>query len=133
MALALLAALAFAAGTVLQQRGALLTPAGAEDARFLVQILREPVWLGGAALQAVGWVLQAAALDRGSLVVVQSLTTLSLVMALPLGAWLTDQRIGQREVVGALAVAGVVVLAGRVPEPSKVGIVGNGHNRGRRS
>jgi len=109
VALGLLAALAFAAGTVLQQRGTLRTPAG--DARFLVQILHEPVWLAGGGLQALGWTLQAAALDRGSLVVVQSLTTLSLVFALPLGAWLTDQHIGRSEVVGALAVvAGIVVF-----------------------
>jgi drug/metabolite transporter (DMT)-like permease len=59
----------------------------------------------------VGWVLQAAALDQGSLVVVQSLTTLSLVFALPLGAWLTDQHIGRTEIVGAAAVvAGIVVF-----------------------
>jgi drug/metabolite transporter (DMT)-like permease len=56
-------------------------------------------------------VLQAAALDRGSLVVVQSLTTLSLVFALPLGARLTNQRIGRTEIVGAAAVvAGIVVF-----------------------
>ena len=104
-----MAAVAFAAGTVLQQRGTLRTPAG--DARFLVQILHEPVWLAGGGLQALGWTLQAAALDRGSLVVVQSLTTLSLVFALPLGAWLTDQHIGRTEIVGALAVvAGIVVF-----------------------
>ena len=109
VALGLLAALAFAAGTVLQQRGTLRTPAG--DARFLVEILHEPVWLAGGALQAVGWTLQAAALDRGSLVVVQSLTTLSLVFALPLGVWLTDQHIGRAEIVGALAVvAGILVF-----------------------
>ena len=50
---------------------------------------------------ASGWVLQAMALDRASLVVVQSLTALSLVVALPLGALLTDQHIGRRELTGA--------------------------------
>ena len=70
VALGLLAALAFAMGTVLQQRGTLQTRAGADDARFLVQILRQPVWLAGGLLQATGWVLQAAALDRGPLVLV---------------------------------------------------------------
>lgn len=55
--------------------------------------------------------LQAAALDRGSLVVVQSLTTLSLVIALPLGARFTDQQISGRVKVGALAmVAGIVLF-----------------------
>jgi drug/metabolite transporter (DMT)-like permease len=101
-ALAILAALAFALGTVLQQKGALSTEATENDPRFLVQILRKPVWLAGAAAQAVGWVLQATALDRASLTVVQSFTALSLVIALPLGMWLTHQHIGRREFVGAL-------------------------------
>ena len=107
--LALLAATAFAAGTVLQQRGTLEAPAS--DARFLVQILHEPIWLVGGATQAAGWVLQAAALDRGPLIVVQAITTLSLVIALPLGVRLTGQHVGRREIAAALAVvAGIVVF-----------------------
>ena len=91
--LALLAACAFALGSVLQQKGTLEAPASDEDTRFLVDILRRPVWLAGGGMQLAGWVLQAAALDRGSLVVVQAVTSLSLVIALPLGAWITDQDI----------------------------------------
>src|SRR5215471_13063733 len=107
--LALLAALSFALGTTLQQRGTLQTDAAEGDPRFLLQILREPVWLAGALLQACGWVLQAVALDRGSLVVVQALCTLSLVFALPLGVWLTAQRVTYWSVVGALtALVGIV-------------------------
>jgi drug/metabolite transporter (DMT)-like permease len=109
--LALLAACAFAAGTVLQQRGTLQSPASGDNPQFFVQILREPIWLLGALLQAVGWILQAAALERGPLLVVQSLTTFSLVIALPLGVRLTDQRVGRREVLGAVAfIAGIVVF-----------------------
>jgi drug/metabolite transporter (DMT)-like permease len=109
--LALLAAVAFALGTVLQQKGTLEVPAEEGDPRFLAQILRRPVWLAGAGMQATGWVLQAAALDRGALMVVQSLTTLSLVFALPLGAWITDQRITRSVTFGAIAiVAGIVVF-----------------------
>ena len=110
-ALALLAALAFALGSTLQQRGALETPAPEGDPRFLIQILRRPAWLAGASLQAAGWILQAAALDRGSLVVVQSLCTLSIVIALPLGALLTNQRVGRRAATGAVCtVIGIVVF-----------------------
>ena len=69
------------------------------------------MWLAGGGLQIAGWVLQAAALDRGSLLVVQSLTTTSLVIALPIGARLTDQQISRRVMVGALAVVvGIVVF-----------------------
>jgi drug/metabolite transporter (DMT)-like permease len=101
--LALLAALAFAFGTVLQQRGTLQTSAAEGDPRFLAEIIRKPIWLLGGALQACGWVLQAAALSRGSLALVQSLCALSLVFALPLGVRLTGQRVGRRSVVGACA------------------------------
>jgi drug/metabolite transporter (DMT)-like permease len=100
--LAILAAITFALGTVLQQKGTLSTDAGEDDPKFLLQVLHQPVWLAGMIFQAIGWVLQAMALDRASLVVVQSLTSLSLVIALPLGAWLTAQRIGRREMGGAL-------------------------------
>jgi drug/metabolite transporter (DMT)-like permease len=100
--LAVVAAVLFALGTVLQQKGTLSTAAGEDDPRFLFQILHRPVWLAGAIMQAAGWIVQAAALDRASLVVVQSLTALSLVIALPLGAMLTNQRIGRREFSGAL-------------------------------
>jgi hypothetical protein len=72
-----LAALLLALGTVLQQKGALSTAAGADDPRFLRQILHRPVWLAGTILPSAGWVVQAMALDRDSLVVVQSLTALS--------------------------------------------------------
>ena len=82
-ALAIVAALLFALGTVLQQKGTLSTEAQENDPRFLVQILRRPVWLAGAAAEATGWVVQAMALDRASLVVVQSLTALSLVIGSP--------------------------------------------------
>lgn len=110
-ALALLAAVCFAFGSVLQQRGTLQTEAGEGDPHFLLQAVRRPAWLLGAAAQAAGWVLQASALDRGSLVVVQSITALSLVLALPLGMWLSQQRIGSRELAGAICtVAGIVVF-----------------------
>jgi drug/metabolite transporter (DMT)-like permease len=110
-ALAILAAVLFAGGTVLQQKGTLTTEAGEGDPRFLLQILHRPVWLAGAVLQSTGWVVQAMALDRASLVAVQSLTALSLVIALPLGALLTDQHIGRRELAGAtLTLVGIVVF-----------------------
>lgn len=109
--LALLAAFAFALGTVLQQRGTLQTAAPEGDPRFLEEIIRKPVWLLGGLLQVCGWVLQAAALDRGSLVLVQSLCALSLVFALPLGVRLTGQHIGRRAIIGAgAALLGIIIF-----------------------
>ncbi len=116
--LALLAAFAFALGNVLQQKGTLETPAEGDDPKFLAQILRRPVWLAGAACQGSGWVLQAVALDTGSLVVVQSLTTLSLVIALPLGKRFTDQAVSGRVWAGAVAIAAGIVLFLSVGSPT---------------
>jgi drug/metabolite transporter (DMT)-like permease len=116
--LALLAAFAFALGNVLQQKGTLETPAKADDLRFLGQIFRRPVWVAGAACQGSGWVLQAVALDTGSLIVVQSLTTMSLVIALPLGKRFTDQVVSRRVWLGAGAMVVGIILFLSVGAPT---------------
>jgi drug/metabolite transporter (DMT)-like permease len=115
--LALCAALAFALGSVLQQKGTLETEAGERDPHFLTEILRRPVWLAGGACQASGWILQAAALDRGPIIVVQSLTSLSLVLALPLGARITNQTITGRVWIGAAAMVTGILLFLSVGSP----------------
>ena len=115
--LALLAAVAFALGSVLQQRGSLETKASEGDPHFLLEILKKPVWLLGGALQVMGWILQAAALVDGSLIVVQSICALSLVIALPLGVRFSGQRIGKRSVAGALITL-IGIIAFRVRSTS---------------
>ena len=119
-ALAILAAVLFALGTVLQQKGTLTTAATQDDPRFLLQILHRPVWLAGAVLQSAGWVVQAMALDRASLVVVQSLTALSLVIALPLGAR-ADQPAHRtaRADRRALTLVGIVFFVSAGPAPRR--------------
>jgi drug/metabolite transporter (DMT)-like permease len=110
-ALAVLAACAFALGTVLQQKGTLDTTQQSGDASWLIQILRKPVWLAGMVLQSSGWILQAVALDKAPLMVVQAITSLSLVIALPIGIWLTGQRVDRKVVAGAVTVvAGIIVF-----------------------
>jgi drug/metabolite transporter (DMT)-like permease len=109
--LGLLSAFAFALGLVLQQRGTLQTTALEGDPRFLREIIRKPVWLVGCLLLLCGWGFQAAALSYGSLALVQSLQALSLVFALPLGVWLTGQRVGRRSIIGACTtLLGIVLL-----------------------
>jgi hypothetical protein len=75
--LAFLAACTFGLGTVLQQKGTLETSGSNGDPHWLIEILRKPVWLAGMVLQASGWILQAVALDKGPLMSVQAITTLS--------------------------------------------------------
>src|SRR3954462_3030451 len=107
--LALLSALSTALATTLQQRGALRTPAEGNDPRFFVQVLAQPMWLLGGVFMLLGWLFQAIALDRGIFVVVQTICSLSLVFALPLGVKLTDQKVTRRSVLGAsLALLGII-------------------------
>lgn len=115
--LALLAAFAFAFGTVLQQRGTLDTTSHGGESHWLLQILHKPVWLAGMVLQSSGWVLQAIALDKGPLMAVQAITTLSLVIALPIGVWLTDQHIDHVVVLGAIAIVSGIILFLSVGSP----------------
>src|SRR5829696_5389341 len=103
--LALLAAFFFAIGTVLEQKGAMEElEDGALRLGFLAQLVRKPVWLLGFGADALGYMTQAAALGVGRLVSVQPLLVASVVFALPLGAKITHQHIGRREILGAGAV-----------------------------
>jgi drug/metabolite transporter (DMT)-like permease len=106
VALALLSALLFAFGTVLQQRVA-ATASDEEAARagFLFRLARRPVWLAGIGADAGGLVCQAVALAHGRLVVVQPILAASLMFTLPIGAWLEHRRMRPRAVIGALTVA----------------------------
>ena len=106
-ALALMAAFLFALAATLQQKGA-LNIAGVSLAKpmSLVRLLGQSMWLLGTGALLVGYVLQAAALDRGRRAVIQPLLVVTVVFALPLGWLLTNQRVGRREVGGA----GVIVF-----------------------
>ncbi len=106
--LSLLAALVFGTGVALQQRAAVTVPARyAGRPGLVLRLLRQPLWLLGVAGDVGGLALQAAALRRGSLVVVQPLLTMSLLFTLTLTAAWSHQPITRAE-WGAL----VMILAG---------------------
>jgi drug/metabolite transporter (DMT)-like permease len=106
-ALALMAAFLFAVAATLQQKGALkLDGVSLAKPMSLVRLVGQRMWLFGTAALLVGYVLQAAALDRGRLAVIQPLLVTTIVFALPLGWLLTNQRVGRREVGGA----GVIIV-----------------------
>lgn len=100
--LALGAALCYAVGVVLQHREA---AAQAAEGSLLGRLIRQPLWHLGLLVNAVGFVLQAAALRSGQLVVVQPLLVCSVLFTLPCSAWTRHQRVGPREWWGSLAVA----------------------------
>jgi drug/metabolite transporter (DMT)-like permease len=103
--LALSAAFLFAVAATLQQKGALnLDGVSLAQPMSLVRLAGQRMWLLGTAALLVGYVLQAGALDRGRLAVIQPLLVTTIVFALPLGWLLTNQHVGRREVVGALVI-----------------------------
>jgi len=103
--LALMAAFLFAVAATLQQKGALnLDGVSLGNPKSLVRLVGQRMWLFGTAALLVGYLLQAAALDRGRLAVIQPLLVATIVFALPLGWWLTNQRVGRREVYGAAVI-----------------------------
>jgi drug/metabolite transporter (DMT)-like permease len=112
---ALISALLFALGTVLQQKAGMDAPASTKSSGLLLRMARHRVWLAGIAFDIVGFIAQAAALRLGQLAVVQPLLVLSVVFALPLGAWFSGQRVGRREAVAAalvvLALFGFLAIA----------------------
>jgi drug/metabolite transporter (DMT)-like permease len=92
--LALASALAFAIGTVVQQRAAAqVSDSHARSSRLIVQLARDPRWWASTLGTGLGYGLQALALAFGSLLVVQPLLVTSLLFALPLGARMAHRRL----------------------------------------
>ena len=121
IALALVAALLFALGTVLQQKAGLDEPTDTDapggTSGLLLQMARRPVWLAGIAADALGFVAQAVALTIGRLAVVQPLLVSSVVFALPLGVKLTGQTVRRIDIAAALVVAAALAAFLLVADP----------------
>ena len=76
------AALCNALNVIAQHRGSIASAEKSKGWRFVVVLLRNPVWLAGWAALAGGFVFQALALHVGQLSVVQPLLVTELVFAL---------------------------------------------------
>jgi drug/metabolite transporter (DMT)-like permease len=109
--LALTAAGCFALAATLWQKAALnLEGVSFRHPLSFAVLLGQGVWLLGLLMQIVGVVLQAAALDRGRVSIIQPLLVTTVIWALPLGYFLTHQTVGRREILGAVII--VVGLVG---------------------
>ena len=95
-------------------------PESALRASLLAGLVRRRVWLIGGLVGIVGWGLQAAALALASVSLVQPALGLGLVVLLLLGARMLGERVGAREVGGAVAIAGAVAVLGWAA-PSETG------------
>jgi drug/metabolite transporter (DMT)-like permease len=98
IALALVSALLFALGATLQSRAVVREP------RTLFGVLRRRLWLSGLAADGAGVAAQAAALALGPLALVQPLSALTLVFALPLAAVIEHRRPARGQTFAALVV-----------------------------
>jgi drug/metabolite transporter (DMT)-like permease len=122
--LALLAALSAAVGIVLRQRATSAVPADQGDSGTLVAtVMKNPSWWAGTGVAVAGYVFQALALSRGSLLLVQPLLVSSLLFALPLSARLTHRRVTSREWAWAVVLTAALALFVVVGHPRE------GHNR----
>lgn len=108
----------YALSTSLQAIEARRAPASvALRSSLVTQLLRRPVWLAGATAGVLAWPLQALALAVGSVALVQPALGLGLVVLLGLGVHLLHERVGGREVAGAVAIAvAVAALAWAAPK-----------------
>jgi drug/metabolite transporter (DMT)-like permease len=118
-ALALLAAVCFALAATLWQKAAFgLGGISFRQPKSLLLLLTRRVWLLGLVAQIVGVVLQAAALDRGRVSIIQPLLVTTVIWALPLGYFLTQQAIGAREVLGAATIVVGLALFASFGDPA---------------
>ncbi len=120
--LATSSALCIAIGDVLQQRAAhCITDGSVGNIELLARLLRNLRWWWGALLLAASIALQAAALARGSVLLVQALLMLSLLFALPINARLWHRTVTPGEWIwaGLLTAAVVVVVVVGNPEAGR--------------
>jgi drug/metabolite transporter (DMT)-like permease len=110
--LALVAALLFALAATLQQKGSIgMGEVSLGSPRSLLRLATQTFWLLGTLALLAGYVCQAIALDNGRLAVIQPLLVTTIVFALPLGYFLTNQIVNRREIVAAaFVVLGLAVF-----------------------
>lgn len=112
--LSLVAALLFALASVLQAKGTQgLSDDQALAAGFIVSLAKRKTWVAGIIADILGFVVQAAALAVGSLMLVQPLLVTTLLFALPLAAMSERRKLTGREWfwAGALSVSLIVFIA----------------------
>ena len=104
--LAIFAAVANAAATVLQRLGVeSVTTGSATTRKLMAAVLRRPIWFAGLALTTASFLLQSVALAFGNLTSVQPVMVTEIVfLVLILGIWF-HQRLGWREWVGTIGTA----------------------------
>ncbi|BBZ45914.1 DMT family transporter [Mycobacterium parmense] len=117
--LALAAALAAAVGNVVRQRAAQeVTDKPVGHLALFGMLLRDRKWWLGGIGDVSSYVLIAAALDKGSVILVTALQVTALLFALPVYARLSRHRITGREWAWAVLLAAALAVAITVGNPA---------------
>jgi len=125
--LSLASAASYGMAAVLQHQATMREPPELSlRAGLLVSLARRPRWLVGNALDGVGYLFQFLALRRGSLTLVEPLLVLSLVFALPMGAWLEHRRASTADVASTTVIAAGLAMFLGVARPG----IGHPHASG---
>jgi drug/metabolite transporter (DMT)-like permease len=108
---AVLAAVSFAVAATLWQKATVAAGIDVARPQGFAGLLTNGIWLLGLGAQILGVLLQAAALDRGRVSIIQPLLVTTVVWALPLGYFLTNQTVTRRHGLGAaMVVVGLAVF-----------------------
>ncbi|WP_445161040.1 DMT family transporter [Mycobacterium sp. Dal123C01] len=117
-ALALSSALCVAIGDVLQQRAThRITDTSLGQLQLFAKLARNQRWRWGVLILIGSIALQAVALDRGSVLLVQALLVLSLMFALPISARLAQRSVTGREWIWAIVLTAAVSVIVTVGNP----------------
>lgn len=119
--LSICAAIFMAIGIVVRQRATMDVPAElGVSTVMLTTLLRRPLWWFGTTAAVFGYVFQALALIKGSLLLVQPLLVSALLFALPLSARMAGRRVTRGEWLWAglltISLAVFVLLARPGPQ-----------------
>jgi drug/metabolite transporter (DMT)-like permease len=116
--LALGSALCVALGDVLQQRAAeRINAPSLRLPQLLAKLARIRRWRMGVLILVVSIGLQAAALNQGSVLLVQALLVLSLLFALPISARLARRPVTPREWIWGIVLTAAVIVIVTVGNP----------------
>jgi drug/metabolite transporter (DMT)-like permease len=117
--LALCAALAAAIGSVIRQRSAQeITDEPVGHFALFGMLVRDTRWWLGSVGDIASYCLLAAALARGSVMLVTALQVTVLLFALPIYAWSTRHRITGREWMWAVLLAAALAVVVSVGDPT---------------
>ena len=115
---ALTAGFLFAAGSVVQQGVARQSGDDALRFRLLWDLVRQPRWVAGVAMEAFSFVIQGVALVFGPLTLVQPLAATDVLFALPMIARRQRRRLTRPDILGALTVAAGIAIFLAVSPPT---------------